>query len=81
MTLGLTQKQVARILNLQSSAQVSRWERGERQPNLIQSLRLSALYKRLVNDLFFDCFNQQREFVMGQEGETKPKKTFQPCKK
>jgi len=61
---GLTQKQVARAINLSSPTQVSRWERSERLPNLVQALRLSALYQRLVNDLFFGLFQEQREIVI-----------------
>ncbi len=66
-SFGLTQRQVALAINLSTPTQVSRWERGERLPNLVQALRLSALYKRLVNDLFFDLFQEQREFVIGRK--------------
>ena len=57
----LTQKDIAKALKLKSTSQISRWERGERIPNLIQALQLSVLYKRLVNDLFFDLFQEQRD--------------------
>lgn len=63
---GLSQKEVAEIISLGSPTQISRWERGERLPNLVQALRLSALYKRLVNDLFFDLFQEQREIVIAR---------------
>lgn len=63
---GLSQKEVAEIISLGSPTQISRWERGERLPNLVQALRLSALYKRLVNDLFFDLFQKQREIVIAR---------------
>ena len=50
-TSGYSQKEVAQILGFSSIAQISRWERGEKDPNLKHALQLSALYKRLVNDL------------------------------
>jgi transcriptional regulator with XRE-family HTH domain len=71
---GLTQKEVAKILNLGSSSVVSRWERGERVPNLVQALSLSALYKRLVNDLFFDLFDEQRNRVVKRARKLQEKK-------
>lgn len=49
---------------MHSTAQISRWERGERMPNLTQALRLSALYNRLVNDLFFDLFDEERRCLV-----------------
>lgn len=60
----LTQKAVAGYLEMGSTAQISRWERGERVPNLTQALRLSALYNRLVNDLFFDLFDEERRCLV-----------------
>ena len=60
---GLTQKAVAGYLEMGSTAQISRWERGEWVQNLTQALRLSALYNRLVNDLFFDLFDEERSNV------------------
>ena len=53
-TSGYSQREVAQILGFSSVAQISRWERGEKDPNLKHALQLSALYKRLVNDLFWD---------------------------
>ena len=62
-TSGYSQQEVAQILGLSSVAQISRWERGERYPNLKYALQLSALYKRLVNDLFWELYQEQRKCV------------------
>ena len=59
-TSGYSQREVAQILGFSSVAQISRWERGEKDPNLKHALQLSALYKRLVNDLFWDLYQEQR---------------------
>lgn len=60
---GLTQKQVAQSLGLSTPTQISRWEKSIRLPNLRQAIKLSALYNRLVNDLFFDLFQELRETI------------------
>ncbi len=73
---GLSQVQVASILGVVSSSQVSRWERGERFPTLKHALQLSALYKRLVTDLFFDVFDEERErLIKKMTSKTKKKKS------
>ena len=63
----LTQREVAKHIKLKSPSQISRWETGERVPNLLQALTLSALYRRLVNDLFFDLFQEQRDRIVQKE--------------
>lgn len=65
----LTQKEVASYLGLTSTAQISRWERGERLPNLRHALRLAALYHRFVTDLFIDLFDEEREMLTGRQKE------------
>jgi len=75
---GMTQGEVAHIIGHPSPAQVSRWERGERIPSLLYALRLSALYQRLVNDLFFDIFDEERADVFARLRELEQKK-IQKC--
>ncbi len=71
---GLTQVQVAGLMELVSSSQLSRWERGERMPTLKHSLQLAGLYNRLVTDLFFDVFDEERsKLVIKQTSKTKNK--------
>ena len=53
---GLSQIEVATILSLKDPTSVSRWERGERLPSPERLLEMSALYKRLVNDLLFPIY-------------------------
>lgn len=65
-SIRVTQMQVARMLKLSTPTQVSRWERGERLPNLLQALQLSAVYGRYVNDLFFDLFDEQRTLIVAR---------------
>ena len=53
---ALTQKEVAFCLGLNSTSQISKWEKGERIPDTPNLLRLSALFNRLVNDLLWELF-------------------------
>lgn len=65
--MGLSQVDVAKELHLKSSAIISRWERGITQPSLDNALRLSALYKTLVNELFWDLFTEYRDELFKQD--------------
>lgn len=49
---GLWQKDVAAKLGLKDTALLSRWENGGSFPNLVNILRLSALYQTSIDDLF-----------------------------
>ena len=60
---GLSQAQVANVLDLGSPSAVSRWEHGERVPNLQHLLALSVLYSRLINDLVRPEYLKTRDRV------------------
>jgi transcriptional regulator with XRE-family HTH domain len=51
---GLSQKQVARILGLKSSAMISRWEKGLVMPETLNALKMAALYHSSVDVIFGD---------------------------
>ena len=51
---GLSQKDVAAILGLQSSSMVSRWEKGVCLPETINALKLAALYRSAVDVIYQD---------------------------
>ena len=53
MAIGLSQKDVAFLMELPHQ-QISRWERGERIPNVYNAIGLSVAVKRLVDEVFFD---------------------------
>ena len=52
--LELSQKQAAQILGHKSTAQVSRWENGEKSPTLDNVLMLACILKAPVEALFAD---------------------------
>ena len=72
--MKLTQKEVAFVLGLKSTAQISRWERGKRLPQTEYLLQLSALYRRLANDLLFDVYDEMRKKVYKRQQQLLKKK-------
>jgi transcriptional regulator with XRE-family HTH domain len=51
---GLTQKDVARILGLESTSLISRWESGFCLPKAITIFKLAVLYRTMADALFID---------------------------
>ena len=51
---GYTLKDVAFLLGYESIGVISEWEQGTRIPCLINTLKLSRIYRTLPNTLFFD---------------------------
>jgi transcriptional regulator with XRE-family HTH domain len=58
---GYSQVEVAQILGLKSSNQVSLWEKGECTPSLEHCIRLSILYQVLIEELYFDYLKLKRK--------------------
>ncbi len=52
--MGFTQNDVAYRLGLKNNTLISRWERGVSMPSAINLLKLSKLYKTLVDELYYD---------------------------
>lgn len=52
--MGFTPKQVARRLGHKDTSLISRWETGKANLSLENALRLSKLYKTLVNELVYE---------------------------
>lgn len=51
---GLTQKDVAAILGLESSAMISRWEKGVCIPETVNLLRMAVIYQTTVDFVYED---------------------------
>lgn len=58
---GYKQKDVAQILNLRCTNRLSRWEQGRSLPSLSNVLKLSALYKTLVEELYSELLKENRK--------------------
>ena len=60
---NLKPKDVAEILGLKFTSQLSQWEAGRSIPTLISALRLAGAYGVLVEDLYLDLFHKVREEI------------------
>lgn len=60
---GLKQTEVAKILHLQSTAIISRWEQGVSVPSVVNALRLAVLYRTMMDAFFMDMrWSVRKEF-------------------
>jgi transcriptional regulator with XRE-family HTH domain len=64
---GLKQGDVAKILGLKSTSMISRWEQGVRLPDTLNVLRLSVMYRTVVEALFIDRMRLLREELLKKE--------------
>jgi transcriptional regulator with XRE-family HTH domain len=53
---GLGQKEIAHLLGCMDHTQFSKWERGEKLPNLENALRLAYILQTPVESLFGDLY-------------------------
>lgn len=67
MRAGYSQKDVATILGFKSVNRISEWENGKRLPGLSNAIRLSILYRIMVDALFIDQVRLMREEIFQAE--------------
>jgi len=75
---GLTQKELARLIGLQSGSQVSRLERGKRQPTfpiviacvLIFGVQAADIFPALVNDVEDEVMQHAYQLYRALQGDT-----------
>ncbi len=60
--ISLSQKDLAFLMGLPAS-QISRWEKGDRRPNLYSAIGLAVANRRLVEDLFLDYRQEWQERI------------------
>lgn len=64
---GLKQKDVAEILGLSSTSMISRWEKGSCIPDSMNVLKLSLLYRTMIDALFIDHMRTLKEELRKKE--------------
>lgn len=64
---GLTQRRVASLLHLQNNTLISRWEKGESFPSLLNTAKLSAIYQVPIDLLFENLLTVVRHTVSIQK--------------
>lgn len=52
--MGYSQVEVARMLGLKSKGRISEWESGRRLPGIRNLIKLSILYRTLIDHLYYD---------------------------
>jgi transcriptional regulator with XRE-family HTH domain len=60
---GLSQKDVAFLLGIKGSTRIGQWERGVKTPCMTHLLKLSLIYRALVNDLYFDLLQEYKDTI------------------
>jgi transcriptional regulator with XRE-family HTH domain len=65
---GLTQGHVAKVLGLKSTSMISRWEHGRCLPSFHNIIRLSVIYRTMMDALFFDFKRTIGNEIMKREG-------------
>jgi len=64
---GLTQKQVAQIMELKSTAMISRWEAGRCLPMTDNLFDLAAVYRTTSEALYWDYVQERRQKITSRE--------------
>ncbi len=65
--MGFQQKDVAEKLGLTDTAMISRWEQGVSMPSGENLLKLSILYKTLVNELYSELIKEYQQELFNQD--------------
>jgi transcriptional regulator with XRE-family HTH domain len=63
--IGLRQIDVARLLHLDCSDRISRWENGLAVPSIVNLFRLSALFKVSPDHLYPDLYKAAQTLFVG----------------
>ena len=74
--MGFSLEDIKKYLKLKSTSMISRWERGQSMPSGENLLKLSILYKTLVNELYFSLSKEYQAGLFPSE-----KHIVKPAKK
>jgi|SRR5690606_13935541 len=64
---GFRQQDVAYYLGHKSSSRIIKWEKGQASPGIKNLIRLSILYGTLIEDLYDEFFNVQKDILAEKE--------------
>ena len=64
---GLKQKDVAQLIGIKNTTAISRWEKGQNLPSLINTIKLSIVYHVLIDSLFIDLVRELRKEIHSRQ--------------
>ena len=67
--LRYSMTQVAQLLDLQSTAPLSQWEKGIVMPSVLNLIKLSLLYRTYPNELYPEYFSDLMKLLREKEQE------------
>lgn len=65
--MGYSCAQVAKLLELQTTAQLSQWERGSCLPSVVNLFKLSIIYRTFPNELYLEYIQELKAEIQQQE--------------
>lgn len=65
--MGFRQAEVAKLLGLKNPSMISRWEQGHIMPRADYLIKLSILYKTLVNELYSELSEEYQKELFPDE--------------
>ena len=65
--VGYKQSEVAEILDLKSANRISRWEKGQSAPGLLNLLKLSIIYSTLCDQLYEELIHSMRKEILNKK--------------
>ncbi len=65
--MGFTQTEVARILGINSTSRISKWENGTCMPSVLSALKLAILYRVMVDAFYIDLVRTLRDELRDRE--------------
>ena len=84
--MGYSQEDIRRKLGLKDTTMISKWESGRKMPSGENLLKLSVLYKTLVNEFYYgltkeyqaQLYPRERIFVKQRNSKTKRRRERAP---
>jgi transcriptional regulator with XRE-family HTH domain len=64
--MGLTQLEVASLLDITSAKRIVLWEQGKAHPGMLNLFKLSIIYHTFPHELYPECYHYLKESLLPQ---------------
>ncbi len=75
--MGLTQKEIASLLEFSSTKRIILWEQGKAQPSVYNLFRLSIIYRAYPHELYPEYYHEMKVSLLSKTDEVLLTKHFQ----